>query len=52
MQVVNKNISKNRQLNNTLQNPVFIDLDEVNKVIELTRFNVSYNFFNFKNIEN
>ena len=24
-----------------------IDIDEVNKAIELTRFNVSHNFFNF-----
>ena len=40
-----KIIPKNKQLN---QNPLNIDIEEVNKAIELTRFNVSiYNFINF-----
>jgi hypothetical protein len=48
MQVLpNKNIPKNKQLNNSVENSLGIDIDEVNKAIELTRFNVSHNFFNF-----
>ena len=37
----NKNIKKNKSSNNPLQNSSFINLDDINKAIELTRFNVS-----------
>ena len=41
----NKNIPKNKILN---QSASKIDIEEVNKAIELTRFNVSiFNFINF-----
>lgn len=37
----NKNNLKNKQLNNSMQNSAFLNLDDINKAIELTRFNVS-----------
>ena len=37
----NKNIPKNKALNNSMSTSSIINLDEVNKAIELTRFNVS-----------
>ena len=43
--VPNKNISKNKQLNNSLHNSSGLDLDDVNKAIELTRFNVKQIIF-------
>ena len=32
---------KNKSLNNSMQNPSLLNLDDINKAIELTRFNVS-----------
>ena len=31
---------KNKSLNNSMQNPSLLNLDDINKAIELTRFNV------------
>ena len=45
----NKKIPKNKQIN---QNSLNIDIEEVNKAIELTRFNVSIlNFINYLNFQ-
>ena len=38
----NKNIQKNKKLNNSIKDSSFINIEEVNKAIELTRFNVSF----------
>ena len=35
-----KNLQKNKLLNNSIQNSPNFNLDEVNKAIELTKFNV------------
>ena len=40
-----KNNPKNKTLNNSMQNSSIINLDDINKAIELTRFNVSENIF-------
>ena len=45
--VQNKTISKNKQLNNSIHNSSGLDLEDANKAIELTRFNVSNIFYNF-----
>ena len=37
----NENNPKNKLLNNSIQNSSIINLDDINKAIELTRFNVS-----------
>ena len=37
----NKNIPKNKFLNNSIKDSSNINIEEVNKAIELTRFNVS-----------
>ena len=42
----NKNNAKNKSYNNSIQNSSLINIDEVNKAIELTRFNASLNIFN------
>ena len=41
----NKNNAKNKSYNNSIQNSSLINIDEVNKAIELTRFNASLNIF-------
>ena len=46
---------KNKSLNNSMQNPSLLNLDDINKAIELTRFNVSKKYilkFFQNNIEN
>jgi hypothetical protein len=40
---LNKNIQKNKSLNSSMQNPSILNIDDINKAIELTRFNVSKN---------
>ena len=40
-----KNNQRSMSLNNSIQNLSSIDIDQVNKAIELTRFNVSKNNF-------
>ena len=40
-----KNNQRSMSLNNSIQNLSPIDIDQVNKAIELTRFNVSKNNF-------
>ena len=40
-----KNNQRSMSLNNSMQNLSPIDIDQVNKAIELTRFNVSKNNF-------
>ncbi len=37
---LNKNIQKNKSLNSSIQNPSLLNIDDINKAIELTRFNV------------
>ena len=37
---LNKNIQKNKSLNSSMQNPSILNIDDINKAIELTRFNV------------
>ena len=39
----NKNIQRNKSLNNSIKNLSPLDIEQVNKAIELTRFNVSNN---------
>jgi len=38
---VNKNIQKNKSLINSTENLSLLNIDDINKAIELTRFNVS-----------
>lgn len=40
-----QNVLKNKVINNVMQNSSIFDIDEVNKAIELTRFNVILNIF-------
>jgi hypothetical protein len=52
---LNKNFQKNKSLNNSMKNPSLLNIDDINKAIELTRFNVSKNIFFYSlnnNIEN
>ena len=48
----NKNILKNKQMNNSMQNSSFLNLDDINKAIELTRFNVSNKSYIIFKLEN
>ena len=36
---------KNKSLNNSMQNPSLLNLDDINKAIEFASFNVSKNTF-------
>ena len=42
---LNKNLQKNKSLNNSMQNASLFNIDDINKAIELTRFNASNNKF-------